>query len=85
MKLSQTQERLLRRFRRSIRRKQLGWHDVCIHESSNRGGRWSVKTFHALYEKGLIEPSVGEDKPIALATWWKITQAGINHLSKERS
>ena len=78
MKLSDTQERLLRRFRRMMRRKQVGYHDVCIHDSSNRGGRFSLSTFEALHKKGLIEPSIAREHDV---TWWKITQVGIDHLN----
>lgn len=81
-KLSDTQLRLLRRFKIDPHRIR-GFHDVCIHECGNRGGRFSDATFQALFDRGLIEPSL----PINIRhqiTWWKITNRGIDHLKQMR-
>ena len=79
--LTDTQRRLLRRFKNG-RSKANFYHDVCIHDSSNRGGRFSFKTFLALYNKGLIVPSPNHVTPDD-ATWFKLTDKGIAQLKEK--
>ena len=75
--LTQTQMRLLRRFRLHPRFLS-GFKDVCIHQSP----RISANTFKALHERGLIRPQAQSAGPSGEVTWWEITKEGIAELCK---